>query len=91
MYVCTFTSAGKDSVKFDTFPRTLARQAVTGSVAYAKMSLQGERCVLIYVHKQHTTSHIIHSTPVAAALCKVLPVLLDMYYMYQACAQSWLT
>ena len=47
MYVRTFTSAGKDAVKLDTFPRTLARQAVTGSVAYAKMSLQGERCALI--------------------------------------------
>ena len=46
MYVRTFTSAGKGPVKLDTFPRTLARQAVTGSVAYAKMSLQGERrCV----------------------------------------------
>lgn len=40
---CTFTSAGKDALKLDTFPRTLARQAVTGSVANAKMSLQGGR------------------------------------------------
>ena len=87
MYVRTFTSAGKDAVKLDTFPRTLARQAVTGSVAYAKMSLQGERCALIYVNSTPPRTSL-HSTPVAAALCKVLPVLLDMYYMYQACAQS---